>query len=80
MPRHGYRKAAAEKDKDWLIEVPQNVDPYKDMFEAKLQAKQERVAKNEFQRLRNIAAAKKIKVPRFGLPTADKQSSEQVTF
>lgn len=50
------------------------------MFEAKITAKQERVAKNEFQRLRNIAAAKKVKVPRFGLPSADKQNVEQVCY
>jgi len=36
------------------------IDPYEDQFEKKNQAKKERVAKNEYQRLRNIARNKKI--------------------
>ena len=36
------------------------LDPYEDQFEKKIQAKKERVAKNEYQRLRNIAKNKKI--------------------
>ena len=36
------------------------LDPYEDQFEKKNQAKKERVAKNEYQRLRNIAKNKKI--------------------
>ena len=35
-------------------------DPYEDQFEKKNQAKKERVAKNEYQRLRNIARNRKI--------------------
>lgn len=38
------------------------------------------MAKNEFQRLRNIAKAKKIKVPSMGLPPTNKLSSTQVKF
>ena len=36
------------------------LDPYEDQFEKKNQAKKERVAKNEYQRLRNIARHRKI--------------------
>lgn len=36
------------------------LDPYEDQFEKKIQAKKERVAKNEYQRLRNIAKNRKI--------------------
>ena len=36
------------------------IDPYEDQFEKKIQAKKERIAKNEYQRLRNIAKSKKI--------------------
>ena len=36
------------------------LDPYEDQFEKKIQAKKERIAKNEYQRLRNIAKNKKI--------------------
>lgn len=38
------------------------------MFAEKVKTKKENVAKNEYQRLRNIAAARKIKVPQVGLP------------
>lgn len=37
-----------------------HVDPYEDQFEKRNQAKKERVAKNEYQRLRNIARNRKI--------------------
>lgn len=33
----------AEKEKNWIIEVPDNVDPYTDMFEKKAEQKQEKV-------------------------------------
>ena len=36
------------------------LDPYEDQFEKRNQAKKERVAKNEYQRLRNIARNRKI--------------------
>lgn len=76
-----FRKAAAEKEKNWLIEVPQNVDPMTDMYEKKATEKSEKVAKNELQRLKNIARARKVKIPRVGLPvTSDKASSTQVKF
>lgn len=76
-----FKKAAAEKEKNWLIEVPQNLDPMTDMYEKKAEAKSEKVAKNELQRLKNIARAKKVKIPRVGLPvTSDKASANQVFF
>ncbi|XP_050523562.1 ribosome biogenesis regulatory protein homolog [Daktulosphaira vitifoliae] len=69
VPTYGYKKAAAEKEKDWILEVPGNApDPNIDLFAQKREAKKERVAKNEYQRLRNIAASRKIKVPAVGLP------------
>lgn len=50
-----------------------------DMYEKKSSEKSEKVAKNELQRLKNIARAKKVKIPRVGLPvTADKASATQV--
>lgn len=79
VPLYGFKKAAAEKEKNWLIEVPQNVDPMTDMYEKKAEAKSEKVAKNELQRLKNIARAKKVKIPRVGLPvTSDKASANQL--
>lgn len=52
-----------------------------DMFEKKASEKSEKVAKNELQRLKNIARARKVKIPRVGLPvTSDKASATQVQF
>ncbi|CAH0579211.1 unnamed protein product [Chrysodeixis includens] len=79
VPLYGFKKAAAEKEKNWLIEVPQNLDPMTDMFEKKASEKSEKVAKNELQRLKNIARARKVKIPRVGLPvTSDKASATQL--
>nr|XP_022916879.1 ribosome biogenesis regulatory protein homolog [Onthophagus taurus] len=65
VPLYGYRKNAAEAEKNWVIEVPQNADPYEDQFAKKQEVKSEKVAKNEFQRLRNIASG--VKIPRTGV-------------
>jgi len=79
VPRFGYQRAVAEHAKDWLIEVPQHSDPYEDQFEKKSEAKSERVAKNELQRLRNLAKAKKLVVPGGkGLASKVKQSKEEL--
>ncbi|KAF4520594.1 hypothetical protein B566_EDAN006005 [Ephemera danica] len=78
VPRFGYRRADAEKQRDWVVEVPQNADPMEDQFAKKAEARKEKVAKNEYQRLRNLAAAKKIKVPKEGLPPVDKPNANQL--
>lgn len=78
-PRYGYKRGNDET-KEWLLEVPQNADPYEDQFEKKNQAKKERVAKNEYQRLRNIARNRKIPIPNKDLaPTPGRQSKDQVS-
>lgn len=63
--RYGYQKANDPADQ-WLIEVPNNADPYEDQFEKIAKDKKEQVAKNEFQRLRNISRASKAPVRTFG--------------
>lgn len=69
-PTWGYKKA---KDKDdtnnWLVEIKKNEDPNQDFFSKRTQDKNERVAKNELQRLRNIARStkKSPKIPGVGL-------------
>lgn len=78
VPLYGFKRAAAEREKDWVLEIPENADPFVDRFADKSALKKEKVAKNEFQRLRNIAAARKIKVPRMGILPADKLPSDQV--
>lgn len=80
IPLYGFKRTQAEEDKQWLLEVPQNVDPMEDQFAKKAEAKSEKVAKNELQRLRNIAKAKNVKVPRFGVTNPDVSSSKDVSM
>lgn len=80
IPRFGYRRAEAEKDKDWVLEVPQNADPYEDQFAKKSEAKGERIAKNELQRLRNIAKSRNVKIPKMGLLNTDTASAKDVSY
>lgn len=72
-PRWGYKRKDDIKDK-WVLEVPDNADPYQDQFAKLKKEKKERVAKNELQRLRNIARNMKGKMPSVGvLPTTNPQ-------
>ncbi|XP_029004411.1 ribosome biogenesis regulatory protein homolog [Betta splendens] len=74
--RWGYKRAN-DSTKDWLIEVPETADPNEDQFAKRVAAKKERVAKNELNRLRNIARAQKARVPGVGLlPTAAQSKDE----
>lgn len=66
VPTYGFKRAQAEKDKTWVLEVPQNADPMEDQFQKKLDMRSEKVAKNEVHRMKNIVRAKKIAVPRTG--------------
>ncbi|KAM9333598.1 ribosome biogenesis regulatory protein homolog [Pholidichthys leucotaenia] len=75
--RWGYKRAN-DDTKEWLIEVPENADPNEDQFSKRIKAKKERVAKNEFNRLRNIARAQKTKVPGVGLTPTAKQSKDEL--
>ncbi|XP_062841567.1 ribosome biogenesis regulatory protein homolog [Trichomycterus rosablanca] len=75
--RWGYKRAK-DNTKEWLIEVPQTADPNDDQFAKRNQAKNERVAKNEFNRLKNIARAQKMKVPGMGLAPTGKQSKSEL--
>jgi len=59
LPRYGYKRINNLKD-DWILPVPEGADPMEDQFKIKSDQKKERVAKNEFQRLRNVARANKI--------------------
>uniref|UniRef100_A0A0B6ZTX6 Ribosome biogenesis regulatory protein n=1 Tax=Arion vulgaris TaxID=1028688 RepID=A0A0B6ZTX6_9EUPU len=77
-PRWGYQRAN-DDTKEWLIEVPDNADPYEDQFAKRKTAKGERVAKNELQRLRNIARAQKTKVPGIGLTPTEQPSKDHLS-
>uniref|UniRef100_A0A8C5PX00 Ribosome biogenesis regulatory protein n=1 Tax=Leptobrachium leishanense TaxID=445787 RepID=A0A8C5PX00_9ANUR len=75
--RWGYQRAK-DNTKEWLIELPVTADPAEDQFAKRIHAKKERVAKNELNRLRNIARSSKLgKVPGVGLtPTVQPTKSE----
>ncbi|XP_012538695.1 ribosome biogenesis regulatory protein homolog [Monomorium pharaonis] len=73
IPTYGYKRAKTQEQKEWLIEAKDNDNPTDDPFTKAKTAKQERQSKNELQRLRNIARAKKVKLPKVGLPTVAKE-------
>ncbi|XP_026148005.1 ribosome biogenesis regulatory protein homolog [Mastacembelus armatus] len=76
--RWGYKRAN-DDTKDWLIEVPETADPNEDQFAKRMKAKKERVAKNELNRLKNIARVQKVKVPGLGLTPKAQQSKDELT-
>jgi regulator of ribosome biosynthesis len=80
VPCYGFKRAAADKEKSWLLPVPDTGDPNEDQFTKLAETKSENVAKNEFQRLRNLAKAKNVKIPRVGFLSVDKLNSKQVTI
>lgn len=81
MPTYGFKRAQAEREKDWVLEVPQSSDPMEDQFEKKANAKGEKVAKNEIQRMRNIVKAKKGAIlPRTGYLGPDTATSSDVSY
>ncbi|KAG8570733.1 hypothetical protein GDO81_011390 [Engystomops pustulosus] len=75
--RWGYNRAK-DNTKDWLIEVPSTADPGEDQFAKRMKAKKERVAKNELNRLRNLARADKGKVPGVGLTPTSTPSKDML--
>jgi len=78
VPRFGFKRAAAQHEKDWVLEVPKNADPFEDQFEKQTEAKSERVAKNELQRLKNIARSRKVAIPSAGLVPTEKPSKKEL--
>lgn len=78
VPTFGYQKFKADKEKDWVLEVPKNIDPMTDMFQKKKDLKDERVAKNEVARMKNIARAKKVDLPRAGMVSEDAASARDL--
>lgn len=78
VPTYGFKRANAEKEKEWVLEVPKNVDPNEDMFQKKIDLRDEKVAKNEIQRMKNIVRAKKVGIPRGGYFGPEVASSGQL--
>lgn len=75
-PRWGFKRAK-DQTKDWFIEIPDNADPYEDQFLKREHGKKERVAKNEYQRLKNIDRSQKP-TKRSGLEPSEKPSRGQL--
>lgn len=75
--RWGYKRAK-DDTKEWMIEVPETADPHEDQFAKRTGAKKERVARNEYNRLRNIARAQKGKIPGLGLTPKAQQSQGEL--
>ena len=74
----GYKRAR-DDTKEWLIQVPGRADPMEDQFAKRTQAKKERVAKNELNRLRNLARVHKMQMPSSaGLHPTGHQSKEEL--
>uniref|UniRef100_A0A1I7XCJ7 Ribosome biogenesis regulatory protein n=1 Tax=Heterorhabditis bacteriophora TaxID=37862 RepID=A0A1I7XCJ7_HETBA len=86
-PTYGYRRTN-DNTKDWLLEVPEGADPSKDYFAERKDKKKERVAKNEMQRMKNIARQLKTSVKKgpsvdqnIGLGIApEEKSKSQIRF
>ncbi|XP_058835285.1 ribosome biogenesis regulatory protein homolog [Topomyia yanbarensis] len=78
VPTYGYQRHKAEKEKDWVLEVPHNADPNKDMFQEKRDLRIDRIARNEISRMRNIARAKKIQTPRTGFLGPESASAKEL--
>lgn len=78
VPTYGYQHFKADHEKNWLIEVPKNLDPMTDMFQKKNDLKNERVAKNEISRMKNIARAQKVLLPRTGFVSEESASAKDL--
>ncbi|KAF9152485.1 Rhodanese- sulfurtransferase [Linnemannia schmuckeri] len=56
-PRWGYKGINDDGSKDWIIEVPSGANPMEDQYEARREAKKERIEKNDKRRQRNLEEA-----------------------
>jgi regulator of ribosome biosynthesis len=75
-PAWGYKRKD-DSTKDWLIEIKDNEDPYQDFYAKRNKEKSERVAKNELQRLRNVARSSKKKIPGVGITPTDMNNPDK---
>ncbi|XP_061456329.1 ribosome biogenesis regulatory protein homolog isoform X2 [Rhineura floridana] len=74
--RWGYRRGGGDPSQDWLLEVPDSADPLEDQFAKRRQEKRERVARNEFNRLRNLGRAHRGGTPTELHPTGHQDRAE----
>lgn len=78
VPTYGFKRADAERQKEWVLEVPKNAHPMEDQFQKKMDMRSEKVAANEIKRMKNIVRAKKLEVPRAGYLGPEAASSSQL--
>ena len=50
VPTYGKMKVQVEKEKNWVMEVPMQADPFEDQFKKVANKKKEVDAKNQFQK------------------------------
>eukprot|EP00092_Neocalanus_flemingeri_P013963 GFUD01015061.1.p1 GENE.GFUD01015061.1~~GFUD01015061.1.p1 ORF type:complete len:365 (-),score=117.49 GFUD01015061.1:476-1570(-) len=74
VPQFGYKKAQAENDKNWMIPLKKTDDMEENPYEKIAEDKREKKAKNELQRLRNLARTKNVAVPSMGVVPATKNN------
>jgi len=75
VPQFGYKKVQVEQEKNWMMPLKGNAPDTEDPYEKEAEAKREKVAKNELQRLRNLARAKKVTVPSVGVVPSTQQGN-----
>nr|CAG4641998.1 EOG090X0CBY [Eurycercus lamellatus] len=80
VPRFGFKKVEAEKEKSWVVELAGNAKDDDDPRAQKKTKKQEAVAKNELQRLRNLSARmlKSKAKSRINLEPTERPTAEQL--
>jgi len=71
--QYGYKKKQAEDEKNWCIPIKESANPNITPHEQMEEDKKERKAKNEFQRLRNLARNKNL--PTVGVVTSTKTNT-----
>jgi len=77
VPQFGYKKKQVENEKNWCIPIKEGPDPVLNPHEKMVEDKKEKSAKNELQRLRNLARAKNVKVPTVGVVTTETKGSNK---
>jgi len=78
VPTYGKMKVQVEKEKNWVMEVPMQADPFEDQFKKVANKKKEVDAKNQFQKMRNLAREMKGKTPGVGVMTTQTKDVSQL--
>ncbi|XP_070611043.1 ribosome biogenesis regulatory protein homolog [Erythrolamprus reginae] len=74
--RWGYRRAGGDPSREWLMEVPDSADPMEDQFAKRCHENRERVARNELNRLKNLARTQRSRPAADLHPTGHQDRAE----